>query len=319
MTTNVDRGEAVCTEYGIQEVESAPLVPPFTYNNQCGSVLLTSYIPVILLGHSLQLLLSWILLALEVQLPYNYIPSFIRVSLHGLLWPDHWLQDGDAFNQNQATVDRVPDVLLKVRTVLCNDVLNNWLVFMTFGFCSLILAIAIVCCVVLKMSLWVLLVGRFTKRVLQDSHECIVAPAGPTQEQQLATSASSDENNEIENKKNSLCFALSSLAQVYVPLYTVLAQSFWSLTCCSALFVALLTWDMASDEVGWLRSLWVPLLPITTVTILYLVDFYYLISSTHVDTEKQIAVEDKIDPSLDEKRCSDVTQSPFHVEEGCGL
>ena len=37
------RGATICLNRATAEVESAPVIPPFAYNNQCSSVLLTSY------------------------------------------------------------------------------------------------------------------------------------------------------------------------------------------------------------------------------------------------------------------------------------
>ena len=146
-------------------METASLVPPFTYNNQCGSVVLTAYIPVFLLGYSIQLVLPLILLAVLTCLSHDSIPSSVRMMFHGIIWPEYWLHGGDAVLAHN---NGNPSRILAMRPILCNDVCNNWLVMVTFGLCSPILAVAIACSVVLKMSLWVLLIGRFTKRSLLD-------------------------------------------------------------------------------------------------------------------------------------------------------
>jgi hypothetical protein len=41
---------SACLEEIIQEVDIEALLPPFNYNYQCGSVILTSYIPVFIYG-----------------------------------------------------------------------------------------------------------------------------------------------------------------------------------------------------------------------------------------------------------------------------
>ena len=41
---------SACLESIIKEVDIAALIPPFNYNYQCGSVVLTSYIPVFIYG-----------------------------------------------------------------------------------------------------------------------------------------------------------------------------------------------------------------------------------------------------------------------------
>ena len=171
--TTLENGETHCTLYGKTYVESVPLVPPFTYNNQCGSVVLTSYIPVLLLGYAIQLMLTFLALAFLTYVPYGLLSSFVRNMLHGIILlvvcPEYWLQEGDASIRNRAILSADPTILLKICTIFCNDVFNNWLMMMTFGLCSPVLVVAIACAVVLKMSLcmWTLLLGRFTKCVLE--------------------------------------------------------------------------------------------------------------------------------------------------------
>lgn len=289
------------------QVESASLVPPFSYSNECGSVLLTTYIPVLILGYSFQLLISWSIVGLQLQLPYESFPLSIRSSLHGLMWPEYWAQNGDSLKDNKGTLNS--DVMLKIRTILCNDVLNNWLVFMTFGLCSPPLAVAIVCCVIIKLSMWVVLVGRFTKYILQHN----AAPVN-NRLQQSPAPHSNDSSDTCRHIEDSTCVTLISvLGQVYIPLYTVLAQSFWRLALCSALFVALLGWDMAADEVGWLDALWIPLFSLGVLTVLICVD-YLLSTHDRNDLEELIIVKDEAEPHLDINTAVVATRNPFHVE-----
>ena len=286
--------ETYCSAYDISEVESASLVPPFTYNNQCGSVVLTSYIPVFLLGYSIQLLLLLIVLLVLTCVSYDSMPPSIRKLFHGIIWSEYWLQESaDVLARDNIKA-------LKMRTIFCNDVCNNWLLMVTFGLCSPVLAVAVVCSVLLKMSLWVLLVGRFTSCVLHkeegdgghssdttcDSDSTIGAGAGAgasagapaaditsaatTSNISLTSPSQSSEtffissNKSADEKSNDdlACVALTALAKEYIPLFEVLATSFWRVMWCSAIFVALLSWDIAMDEVGWLQSVWVPLVPL---------------------------------------------------------
>jgi hypothetical protein len=41
---------SACLQSVIREMDVAALIPPFNYNYQCGSVILTSYIPVFIYG-----------------------------------------------------------------------------------------------------------------------------------------------------------------------------------------------------------------------------------------------------------------------------
>ena len=165
-------------------------------------------------------------------------------------------------------------IILKMSTIFCNDVCNNCLLLVTFGLCSPILAAAIVCSVLLKMSLWVLLVGRFTRCMLhrEDGSGGHSSDSSPNSNGNTGTDADSPSqpsgtpsNNEgaaDDNRSTVVLFAITALANEYIPLFEVLATSFWLLVWCSAMFVALLSWDIAMDEVGWLQSLWAPLFPL---------------------------------------------------------
>lgn len=266
--TTSPNGQSVCTSYGSVYVESAPLIPPFLYNGQCGSVILTSYIPVFLLGYSFQLLLPFAMLAALSLLPNNLILRLLRIGLHGILWPDYWFEGGDEWDRKRALLDHNPDTMLRTRTIFCNDVLNNWLVMMTFGLCSPVLATAITLTVMLKMRFWSLLVGRFTNRIfLRDGIESgsvnfAAITTFPTNS--LKSSTISCQNNEI------IGVVLQSLVDTHIPQHDVLLGSFWLLAFCSALFVALLGWDLAANDLEWLRSIWVPLFPLMYVIILYM-------------------------------------------------
>lgn len=281
------------------------MVPPFTYNSQCGSVVLTSYIPVLLLGYSIQLLLPFVLLAIVTCVSHDSVPASIRTTLHGVIWPEYWLQGGGVLAHNKAVVRDNPSTMLNMSTIFCNDVFNNLLVMLTFGLCSPLLAVAVACSVMLKMSLWVLLIGRYaicvsnfdaradkinvvlsSKTNTTDgssaSHEIVESNTiSPLQFSATTTSTcarSGDSSNGDVNKDDIVHFALVALAEVHISLFEVLAGSFWRLIWCSALFIALVGWDMATDDVGWAQSLWVPLFPLGFVLVLRCVAHCYVTS-----------------------------------------
>ena len=76
-------GETRCKEHGgeIQVQSAAPLVPPsFTYINQSGSTVLSSFIPVLLLGYSVQVMLpSFVVLVSVLYLPHDSAHPAVRL------------------------------------------------------------------------------------------------------------------------------------------------------------------------------------------------------------------------------------------------
>ena len=302
LTHHVNLGITTCGNYETLIAESAPLVPPFTYNNQCGSVLLTSYIPVLLMGYSIQLLLPAAVAVTLTCFPRVSMPSLGHQIFHGILWPDHWIQGGDEFARNKAMMSSHTDLMLKVRSIFCNDVLNNWLSLLTFGLCSPVLAVAIVCCVLLKMFLWISLVGRFTRHVLLGQME---SATDDSSDIMSSTTVANTNKNEVT------CFALNSLAEVHLSLSIVLKDSFWRLAWCSALFIGLLSWDLATDEVGWLRALWVPILPLFHVLMLHCIA-YYLYNGGDGARQLKQSSEEKITAQLQDEHHKRATKNPLN-------
>mmetsp|Transcript_28450 Transcript_28450/g.48095 ORF Transcript_28450/g.48095 Transcript_28450/m.48095 type:complete len:328 (-) Transcript_28450:1388-2371(-) len=320
-------------------IESAPLVPPFMYHNQCGSAVLSAYIPVFLLGYSIQMILSLVILTSLMAVPYKSVPSSVYMIVHGLLWPEHWLQSGDALILNKSIVACRSDALLRTGTIYCNDVLNNWLVMMTFGLCSPVLAVAVVCTVLLKMSLFVMLIGRYTSRILVESGECgrrgstgaegsLPPFSGSTATENVSNTyqssirasekdAESRSNLGYVDRSDVVLFALTALARAYISLFKVLAGSFWRLSWCSALFVALLGWDLAADDVGWLASMWT-LLPLVWVVVMRVMSLHWFKidggdfpeQSESIDVHKSPGNSDE-DGGVDET--GEISRSPLHL------
>ena len=237
----------VCIDWVTVEVESAPVIPPFTYNNQCSSVLLTSYIPVLIIGLSIQLVMCFIVPVILCQAGkwLDLTEIIHRKMLKGILWPEFWLNsdDSDLASRNKAHLENDPTIILNSKTILCFNILNNVLVMLTFGLCSPVLAAAVTCVVVAKMNVLLLLVGRF------------------------AAVLSSDDSS------GSMHFALAALAKVSLPVNEVLKRSFWVIVRTSALFVSLVCWDIASDEVGWADCIWIPLTVICYPLVLWSIAF----------------------------------------------
>ena len=311
-------------------------MPPFTYNNQCGSEVLKSYIPVFLLGYSIQLVLPLIFVAALTSLSHDSISPSIRMLFHGIIWPEYWLQasvDVSAHDITKVLVGGDSGVMLDMRTIFCNDVCNNWFVMVTFGLCSPVLAVAVVCSVLLKMLLWVMLVGRFTRCMLHnedgsggdtsdtitDSDSNTVTDANASAPSADITSAATTSRTTVtapSQQSGTFCqdvvlIALTALAEEYIPLIEVLATSFWRLVFCSAIFVALLSWDMAMDEVGWQQSVWVPLVPLCYGVVLRCAAHLFLCVSSARDSTQGSAEKAAASHVGD----ADVSQSPLHVDK----
>jgi hypothetical protein len=194
---------------------------------------------------------------------------FFRQRQHGLMWPEYWLKHC-ADENSRSLLESKPDILLKLKSILCFDVLNNLLILLTFGLTSPLLAIVIACVVVLKMCSWILLLGRFCS---------FFSGSNTNTEDFTVQSIASAEKGESQATTNTTTIvatsqqhtALKALATRYIPLDEVLKQSFWQICWCSALFFALICWDIAADEVGWFESIWLPIVSCSYPGILWLI------------------------------------------------
>lgn len=176
-------GSVTCRDYGIEVVEVAPLVPPFSYNNLCSSALLTSFIPVFIFVYSFQVMLPIIQLCLFTSSQYTFFPKAVRKLLFGIFWPDFWRTHGAATSAGTSAgassistavdADNVNDEderdsniaeplkLLKANRIISTDILSPLLVFCTFGICSPFLAVIMLVSVSMKLRMWLVLLGRF--------------------------------------------------------------------------------------------------------------------------------------------------------------
>lgn len=234
----------VCVATRSVQVDSAAVIPPFTYNNQCASVLLTSYLPVLILGFSIQLVLCFLLPVLLFQAGnFIHLEDIIHHRIvGGILWPEYWLKsdESDLFlvNRNKACV-KDPRTVFNPTSTLCFVILNDLMVMLSFGLCSPILAAAVTCSLVLQMCSRILLVGRFTSILTKnDAHL---------------------KDTGHRKKSNDVHFALVALGKVQFPVREVFQRSFWMIGWCSGLFCALVCWDIAADDVGWSNASWIPI------------------------------------------------------------
>lgn len=232
-----------CATMHSVEVDSAAVVPPFTYNNQCASVLLTSYIPVLIIGYSIQMVLCFLLPLLVIQIGkrINLEGIIHHKAMAGILWPEYWLQSDDTGlvyrNKSQVTTD--PTIVFNPNSIICFVILNNLMIMLSFGLCSPILAVAVTCSLLCQMNLWTLLLGRFA---------CLMR------------------NDTVADVDTNIHFALAALARVQFPVREVFKRSFWIIGWCSGFFCAMVCWDIAADEVGSAESIWIP-----TTTLCYLI------------------------------------------------
>ena len=254
--------EVQCTTFGTRVMEVAPLVPPFSYNNLCTSMILTSYIPVFIFIYAVHILLPIVSMVVfaSVDTPVRF-PAFVRIVTQGVFWPDYW-QCGDGHNEaikctesgSISTIEENADSkshpkpieLLKADRIISSDILSHMLIFFTFGLCSPLLSAAIFVAASLKHQMWIILLGRFVDKRLKANAR--VQAGGKD-------------------------FALSALSEACVPVLEKVTHCVWPVIWTSALFFAFLGWDILGDYLAWRVSVWAPIVTLCVPACLWIFTF----------------------------------------------
>ena len=137
------------------------------------STLLAAYIPVLLIGFSIQLLLTAVaVVAVELQvIPYEAVPGAVRPVVHGLLWPQYWISRALESESDESPVQR-PGQLLRADSIICIDLLNPLALLLTFGLSSPPLAVLITLVVVSRMTMWRWVLHRFVAAAKEKGGRC---------------------------------------------------------------------------------------------------------------------------------------------------
>ena len=223
------------------------------------STLLAAYIPVLLVGFSIQLLLTAVaVVAVELHvIPLEKVPNVVRPALHGVLWPQYWISR--AIESSVCPVQR-PSQLIAVDSIICIDMLNPLALLLTFGLSSPPLAVLIALVVASRMRMWQWEVFRFVRAVR--------GTAG------LEGSGRSDE-------------LLGKLSAACSPTAAVLCWSFPLLAVLSMLFSVFVMWDTAA-EVSWEAPLLALVLVLFTVgTLRYKASLSAYIPHTGIDLKRR--------------------------------
>jgi len=116
-------------------MEVLKLIPPFTYSYQCGSTLLTSYIPVYLFSSISQIIVDVFRVMLRLQTKYSDYPRFIQQNF------------------------LLPHQSLHPSTIISN-IITNLMLLLSFGLSSPVLCVSISLSGVIDVSSYLILLGR---------------------------------------------------------------------------------------------------------------------------------------------------------------
>jgi hypothetical protein len=242
---------------------------------------------------------------------YTSVPSFIRKTFPGILWPEYWPLDRDSI----ATLLPEPNAQSLVRlTNQTNTSLNTTsspqfrylynfeeifaqlsrdvVVSLTFGLCCPPLAILI---------LFVIWMKYFCSKVILNRFFCYRTKLVQSSEQTFLNSP----RNSLFTHRDTSLFSSSeqtSFSEIIVsdPLIQLFNSSFSSVEMAfekcfppillsSTVFFGLLSWDISADEISWKKTISIPVMMVTTCLLLFLVLYHYhigLIAECRVLCEK---------------------------------
>ena len=188
----------------------------------------------------MQLLLPFAFVMIFTQFSYEVVPIYVRGLIHGIIWPKYWILESE---EKKRVLEKSPLLLLDTLDIVSMDIVFNFSIILTFGFCCPLLAFGIGCACFFKIKMWTLFVGRlmsyFTKRTRDISL--------------------SDHNSDCDTT-DYFPYTLTALSSVCLPIYAILDVNMTILLRSSTLFLSLIVWDIVADDVGWKSAVWAPIL-----------------------------------------------------------
>lgn len=228
--------------------------PPFLYSYQCGSTLLTSYIPVYMYATSFQLVAGVLRLVVVLNSNIQKHPWLINLTA-GICWPDFWPKNISDDNVEPPTAQ-----LIQPSQIISNF-MNHIVLLLTFGLCSPLLAVYLTCSVCVNLSSWLMLIGRFI--VQRNFMFCpLLASSQPNP---LIRTLENDSSG--EGISDPYLILLNHQLQ---GVHSYLPVCLGPIILISCVFSTLISWDIAGDEVGWFHSIWVPTVGLIILFLLHI-------------------------------------------------
>jgi hypothetical protein len=237
------------------------ITPPFFYSYQCGSTLITSYIPVYMYLVSIQLLSSIVtftIVILSNNITEHPYWSWLLKLFPGVCWPSHW----NHVDLRHFSEMKVEGKLVNPHEII-SRLMNNLVLLLSFGLCSPVLCCYISLSICVHLGCWLILIGRFFCLRIDVLSSSLVSPSSFL----LALNLPDYQCKEI-NEDQLLLLLDQQLSGVHASLLVCK----WPIILTSCFFVTLLCWDMAGDQGGWFSALWVPIVGVVIAMLIRVLD-----------------------------------------------
>lgn len=290
----LESGVMECREYAHFSVDIPPLIPPFSYNYDCSSVILTAYIPVYIYMYALLSIVPLSLLLFGVSFRYYWIPEWLQSRLAGIMWPYRWsmrestAELGESIDGSKrvrtfsdmstdssisdeesesteagSSLQQAAEPHLMINIVpIITQLMHNLFILSTFGLCSPFLAIVVVCCNSSNIIMWKILLGRFvTCRVIKSAEIAKKRRNAKCRERAISQEEFLDLTIHELMKKNTSSThdaALIALSEQLNNAKGIFAVCIWPILLSSGFFFIFVSLDIAGDRVSWTGGLWIP-------------------------------------------------------------
>jgi hypothetical protein len=151
MSIILSDGSTECLQSALTFMDVLKITPPFFYSYQCGSTLLTSYIPVHMYSISLQVILSIVILIIVFWSSSRAEnPPWLLSLFPGVCWPSKRM---DIDLEKQPTMIEPHQIISRT--------MNHIILLLSFGLCSPVLCAFIAVSISVHLCSWLMLIGRF--------------------------------------------------------------------------------------------------------------------------------------------------------------
>ena len=256
--------------------------------------------------YTLQIFLSPISMYLSMNyIPYNKLPVWAKSIFSGIYWPNQ-INNQPLKNGNEKNNPLLRLVFVRHGLIIkyIEDILN----LITFGLYCPLLGLAISLSIIISTTMACFSIGRFIDIYLKINHsnsnelnsivipESIISNTSPfhstlpsSSSNSLFISSSSPSLSLSPSliSSNSFDPTLMYLNYILKDLHSSFYQLVWIVICSSCFFVSFLCWDSASDEIGPINSIWIPLLPVIAVLSLRLIERYLRKQSKHSNNRSE--------------------------------
>lgn len=216
---------------------STTFIPPYTYSYQCGSTVLTSFIPVFILAYTLRAFAQPLLMFCIMYITKSEnIPVAITI-FPSILWPTR-------IHKYEFRKIMYPGVII-------THILHDIAVMVTYGITSPVCCLVIAVSVCITTLQWHVIIGRYLHIRSTSSKS---SSEGSTQRQGDARGSAFDDEHMVSVAPSNVTPSHMALEKTCQGVWQGPMKAVWTIVDTSCIFFALFFIDMGGDHMGGLNA-----------------------------------------------------------------